>query len=255
MRLIPLHSMLASMLLLAAACQLGAPFLRGDGLTVDHGRFDPAAYCDEDIAAAAALLAYFEHASVGQNIADGLAELQLADARYDDANLTSNYRGNPDYDDLDRDAALKIAGFEASMATVAADVAFFKFCYIDIPSSGQALFDAVKAAMEGLEAAHPATTFVWWTMPVETLVWDPPPAERQAYNDKVRAYCASAGRWLFDLADLESHDEEGNPVVHALGGEGLCTGYAIDNGHLNALGAEKTAKAYWTLLAEIARAR
>jgi hypothetical protein len=223
---------------------------------VDHGHFDPAPVSDEAIAEAAALSVYFEHASVGDNIAGGIAALELGESRYDDTKLTRNNRGNPDYADPDNDAALKIAGFESSMGTVAADVAFFKFCYIDIPSSGSALFDSVRAAMEGLEAAHPATTFVWWTMPIETLVWDPPPLERQAYNNAVRSYCSSSGRWLFDLADLESHDDSGSPVVHASSGsEALCGDYALDNGHLNAAGAAKMAKAYWMLLAEIARAR
>jgi hypothetical protein len=114
--------------------------------------------------------------------------------------------------------------------------------------------------MEALEAAYPSVAFVWWTMPIETeqTSYDCDIEARQSYNDKVRAYCGDQGKWLLDIADIESHDEAGNAETIDIAGtrcEALYSAYAADTGHLNSAGAERMAKAYWRLLAEIANAR
>jgi hypothetical protein len=229
---------------------------------VGHASFDPGPVSDAAIAAAAGLKVYFEHASVGGNVCDGIDALaSQAGSRYssgrssgdaaaagawfaDQAGLFDNARGNPG-------ASAKVDIFVASMSTTlagAVDVATFKFCFIDSPSDAAALFASVKSAVEGLEAAHPKVAFVWWTMPIEVSA----NAERQAYNDAVRAYCAANDKWLLDIADLESHDDSGAAVVDpASGDELLYAGYTSDGGHLNGVGAEKLAKAYWSLLARI----
>ncbi|HRZ65689.1 MAG TPA: hypothetical protein P5133_12225 [Spirochaetia bacterium] len=130
------------------------------------------------------------------------------------------------------------------------DVATFKFCYIDSPANANTLFASVRTAIEGLESAYPGVTFVWWTMPIETS----PNAQRQAYNDLVRSYCSANRKWLLDIADLESHNDSGAASTSG-SYEILYSGYSSDGGHLNAAGAGKLAKAYWKLLAEIAKSR
>jgi hypothetical protein len=230
---------------------------------IDHDWYDPDLLTKAEINKAAGLKVYFEHASVGGNICDGIDALAAVansryvsgrvswsstyDATWYDSNdgLGDNSRGNPGADS-------KRTIFQASMSSALAgkvDVAMFKFCFIDSPSDAAALFASVKVTMESLEAAHPGVAFVWWTMPIETSA----NAERQAYNDLVRNYCKPNGKWLFDIADLESHDDAGAAVVDGSGRELLWASYSSDGGHLNALGEEKMAKAYWRLVAEIGR--
>jgi hypothetical protein len=254
--------------LLIACSPQGALRLTGQGgITVDHTNYDPAALPDSDIVKAAALKVYFEHASVGQNICAGLEalkgssrysseQLSLSSA-YDStwfqthSGLEDNNRGNPGAD-------AKRSYFASSMAAIAptANVATFKFCWIDNPSSPATLFSAVKATMESLEASYPAVKFVWWTMPITTS--DCPDddaakrAQRQSYNSLVRNYCAANGKWLLDIAALESHADSGAALVDGSGNELLVQAYSSDGGHLNSIGQNKIAKAYWRLLAEIA---
>jgi hypothetical protein len=270
MRLVkPVTALLAIVALAVVGC-IPTPTDPGmtDPLTINHTNFDPASLPDADIAKAVALGVYFEHASVGQNIVDGIGALGgrytsgrvswsstyptwTGDPAWFDTHdgLADNHRGNPG-------GAEKISFFQAAITPTLAskiDVASFKFCYIDTPADAAALFSSAKSAMEGLQAAYPAVVFVWWTMPIERD--GAAPAQRQAYNDSVRAYCAANDQWLLDIAALESHDDSGTAVVDVSDRELLYSGYTDDGGHLNAAGAAKLAKAYWKLIAEIARTR
>lgn len=216
---------------------------------------------------------YFEHASVGSNITGGLASLASTDAfRYtieresigsDSTTLTAsvaqwftdnngfldNGRDNPDFTAKAArfDTRMRTAGFAATV-----DVAFFKYCYIDnnyldTYADAEAAFAYVRGIMEGLETAYPNVTFVWWTMPLTTGG----SAETDAYNELVRAYCSSTNRYLFDIADIECHDELGVKAVSGSGREALVSAYASDNGHLNGAGSERVARALWVLLARV----
>lgn len=243
--------------------------------TIDNSNYDPASLSDADVTKAASLDVYFEHASVGGYIvgpipdwpSNGLAALQAASPRYaaeratwgdtssaiwfDSHNgLGDNSRGNPGAD-------AKISGFISSMNASSGllptkiDVAMFKFCYIDSPSDASTLFNSTKTAMESLQISYPSVAFVWWTMPIETSG----NAEKQSYNDQVRAYCIANNQWLFDIASIESHNDAG---VHQLDGsslELLDAGHSADGGHPNDAGTLKLAKGYWKLIVEIGKTR
>jgi hypothetical protein len=253
----------------------------GSGSTVNQANYDPAALTDAQVSAAAALDVYFQHASVGGNVCAGIDALALASPRYASgrASWASDYSGDswsPGYDASWYDshdglgddqrgnpgAALKVSYFFESMSGSLADkvdVAMFKFCFIDspggdyFPGTAAELFASAKSTMEALEAAHPGVDFVWWTMPIETAQAGAK-AERQLYNDAVRAYCLANREWLLDIAALESHDDSGQAIVDSSGRELLYDGYAaaLDDSHLNSMGELKLAKAYWKLLALIA---
>jgi hypothetical protein len=235
---------------------------------IDHANFDPASVSDADIARAVTLDVYFEHASVGVNISDGLSALSAGPSRYTSGRVTwsssnapawydtnnglgDNNRGNPGAD-------AKISGFTSSMAASSGllpgkvDVAMYKFCFIDTPASGNTLFSTVRAAMESLQATYTNTVFVWWTMPIER---GPAATERQVYNEAVRTYCSANNQWLLDIAALESHDDAGVLQKDGSNRELLYPGYTDDGGHLNAAGSLKVAKAYWKLLSEIGKTR
>jgi hypothetical protein len=248
--------------------------LPGAALIIDHSNFDPAGFSAAEIGAAAALDGYFQHASVGANVCEGIDSLAAeagsryvlgrpgtvgeADPAWFDAHngLWDYQRGNPG-------VVTKIADFVASLhdsvLATKLDVATFKFCWIDTPLGDQNLtmnaqqtFDATRTAIEGLETEYPLIAFVWWTMPIER---DAAQQTRQDYNDLVRAYCAANGEWLFDIADLESHDDAGAAKVDGSGRELQVNDYSSDGGHLNAAGERKMALAWWRLMAAIAASR
>jgi hypothetical protein len=104
--------------------------------------------------------------------------------------------------------------------------------------------------MEGLEATYPKVSFVWWTMPITATS----NTQRQIYNDTVRSYCVTNGKWLIDIADLESHDDSRTAVSES-GRESICSAYDTGDGHLNTAGQTKIAKAYWKLIGEIGKTK
>ena len=244
----------------------------------NHTNFDPVSIPDEDIEKAALMSVYFEHASVGGNIfsdetGNGFDTLRALNSRYSSlrvhwvtadyptippdptwftssGGLADLYRGNPG-------EVEKLAYFRNSMLNTDlashVDVATFKFCYIDYPNSGETFFNETKAELESLEAKFPSITFVWWTMPIEPYYFNP---TRQDFNIRVRDYCATNNKWLLDIADLESHDEAGTPVLANGTQEMMWIGYSKESdGHLNTAGAVKVAKAYWRLICEISGTR
>jgi len=133
-----------------------------------------------------------------------------------------------------------------------------KLCVGDIyPWSSDRAVDiwaAYRDMMEAEQAEHPGTTLVWWTIPLVTAAQDPSGgnAEKAAFNQAVRDYCAANGCVLFDIADIESHDPSGNPVMDASGNEACWSGYVTDGAHLNETGRQRLASAIWWLLARVA---
>jgi hypothetical protein len=285
------NALLVFTLLIACTPPVPAsPAGQGGPTIINHDNFDPATLKGTEIAAAAALKVYFEHASVGQNISDdppyamggdtlpsGLSALKALNPRYSSGRVSwvsnpyaenssdpswfdthvglgDNFRGNPG-------SSIKLSFFQTSMSTIAAkvNVATFKLCWIDSPfpsNNAISYFNSARTTMEALETAYPMVKFVWWTIPITTLAYGDSLAvrgQRQSFNTLVRHYCSASGKWLLDVADLESHDDSGNPLVDGSGNELLIPSYSTDGGHLSASGRLKVAKSYWRLLAEIAR--
>ena len=79
---------------------------------------------------------------------------------------------------------------------------------------------------------------------------------RNAYNELVRAACASGGAILYDIADIEAHDPAGNEHTFSSGGrvyQRLYDGYTGDGGHLNNLGAMQVARGWYAVAALLTR--
>jgi hypothetical protein len=125
---------------------------------------------------------------------------------------------------------------------------------------------------EALEAQYPEAIFFHWTTSLARSVGS---AESDAFNDQMRAYALANGKILFDVADILSHDEQGQPCYDNRDGveycnnnrcenypdDGLdllaiCQDYTTetDGGHLGSVsgGRLRVAKAFWVLMARIA---
>lgn len=188
--------------------------------------------------------AYFEHASVGANVVEGLRQvlpglkIQSAGTSSEAAAwLTSNEGGFVENNRGNPGCWQKVKLFDASASMPAGTVAMMKFCYIDDDSNTNGLFEAYRDAMTGLSQRNPDVVYVWWTMPLMTSGNE----RRIAFNEKVRAYCREHRLPFFDIASVEADGESGD----------MKQGYSSDGGHLNGEGQQRVAKALCVMLADL----
>jgi hypothetical protein len=111
--------------------------------------------------------------------------------------------------------------------------------------------------MLALEAQYPGKIFIWTT----SVLWANPGTACNAsfnscqeiadFNQQVRAYALAHNKPLYDMADIESHDPNGNPCI-VQGYEGMCADwYEVGGGHPSIVGAIRLAKGFWWLMARI----
>lgn len=224
---------------------------------------------------------YFGHQSVGFNIIDGIKDI-MAEYNKIDLKITEtdnlNDFSNPlfGHSRIGQNTKLssKLQDFEAKMFEglgKKVDVAFFKFCYVDITEKTdiQKLFESYKQTMTNLEKKFPDTLFLHATVPLRTVrtswkthlkkmlgknVWEyADNIKRNEFNKMVRNEFKDSGR-LFDIAYAESTYPDGslegityNRRKYAT----LIPLYTNDGGHLNEDGRKVVAAHLLKLLAEI----
>ncbi len=209
---------------------------------------------------------YFGHQSVGQNILDGIQAVIDASPRI---RLEIRETSDPAHFDgpvfahsrigQNRDPKGKIDHFRSILESgigQKADVAFFKFCYIDIASSTdpQELLDHYDRTLSDLGAKYPRLIMLAVTAPLTNA----PPgfkswikgllgrgaalkeenAKRNSINDRLRRSYGSA---VWDLAAAESTTASGQKVSDHDGRrtiELLNPAYTSDGGHLNDVGSQ-----------------
>ncbi|MHC4509888.1 MAG: hypothetical protein ACYTAO_13155 [Planctomycetota bacterium] len=155
------------------------------------------------------------------------------------------------------------------------DIAFFKFCYVDImrDSDPQKIFDAYAAAIEDLKHRYSATKFLHVTVPLCSLPRGPKKGLKQAvksligipgvlddniirerYNELLRkAY--SQTEPIFDIALIESTTPNGLKCHAAKRAENvpvMVPEYTDDGGHLSARGRKRMAEQLLIILAGMA---
>ena len=224
--------------LIVLALLAGAAGAGAQGFVVDHTGTALGSIPDAALPPAANLRLLLRHASVGENIDGGLDALRSQSAKYDRSRWIFQNRGNPGWqakvDDLVAQAAASAASYE---------VLTMKLCYIDTGAS----FSYYRDKMLQLETGYPTKRFVWWTMPIETSS----DADRQAFNDQVRAYARVNGKVLFDIADVEAYNAAGQKRTDGYGREIMWPEWTSDGGHLSSAGAQRVASAWWWLMARL----
>jgi len=139
-------------------------------------------------------------------------------------------------------------------------------------SSGH-LWDQYLGPMTELEEDYPHVTFIYMTGHVD--IYDD--ANNKSANDSIRSYCQNNDRWLFDFADFDRNDPDGNyyefchdncDYYGTVGGavlgnwalewqsehgdeEGI-TWYNCSSAHSQALNANQKAYAAWWMWARLA---
>jgi hypothetical protein len=228
---------------------------------------------DEFIQKAAVLRQMFRHASVGTTVNDGLdciqgtrttpAECtQFDDYKYDRRSWEFQPRGNSGWYG-------KVDDFVAEVKAQADkfDIFAFKYCYLDgldgleVPCGKDVnettinkAWDYLRTNMESLESLYPDKIFVWWTIPLTQVGMKC----TEELNTRIRNYVKENGKILFDIADIECYDPDGNYIVNAKGWEKAYKPYCGEQKedaqacHPNWTGKLLLGKAFWYLSARIA---
>ncbi|MFA5515354.1 MAG: hypothetical protein WDA20_03625 [Desulfuromonadales bacterium] len=216
----------------------------------------------------------FAHQSVGADIMAGIAErftdekmplriVQASDLPADGGYFAHAFNGgNGDFHGkLDDFARLLAAG-----PGHGADIAIFKFCYLDLPADADAegLFQRYRQRMGELEQTYPQLRLIHCTVPLTRRQTGPKAwlkrllerpvtgvednLVRARFNDLLRHTYGDA---VFDLAAAESTWPDGRREIVSRGeatGYALVPDYTDDDGHLNRFGQQVVAERFLSFL-------
>lgn len=143
------------------------------------------------------------------------------------------------------------------------DIAFFKFCYVDIKRNTdiKAIFTDYKKAIEEIQSAYPNIKIIHFTAPLKAhkiklqkhlikgmkyivknkVLGDLDNVKRNQYNQLIRGKFGNNGN-LFDLAELECHNNDNSESSFRYGHtyySCLSRDLTEDGGHLNHSGQLK----------------
>jgi hypothetical protein len=137
-----------------------------------------------------------------------------------------------------------------------------KYCYVDGWNQGENVaynnnHGYYITKMEALENQYPGKVFIYAT----SALWASPGSacggafnscqQIAEFNQQVRAFARAHNKPLYDIADIESHDLNGNSCTVS-GYEGMCADwYEGGGGHPNWNGAIRLAKGFWWLMARV----
>jgi len=226
------------------------------------------------------LRVYFGHQSVGKNILDALQALAAENPSYKlnisetdapekvSGALFAHFRVG-----ANMTPESKIESFRDHVARSgnALDLAFFKFCYLDVgaDTDGEALFKKYQKMMAEIRKQFPALPVMHVTIPVKTIdggvkgivkkmlgksTGEEANINRTRYNELLRKEYQGKEPF-FDLAAVESTTPEGVKVQGERKGaryEALHPPYSDDGEHLNSEGGKRAARALLQALAEAA---
>ena len=225
---------------------------------------------------------FFGHQSVGYNIVEGIENVMENKTRIklnisQDKRIENISEGVLIHSEVgqNKNPKSKIDAFEKILDSGLGknvDVAFLKFCYVDITTDTdvEKVFTIYRETMQRLKNKYPETTFVHFTVPLTTI-----PSEFKVWLKKIlgksntRDFDANIKRHhynsllldkykgkdlVFDLAGIESTNQNGSMqtfikdtnTYHSLVPE-----YTYDGGHLNETGKKVVGEQLLIFLANI----
>lgn len=220
---------------------------------------------------------FFGHQSVGLNILDGVKDLIKENPKIKLNIVKTNEKADFSVPAVahffvgeNTDPASKIRSFAENIEKGAgnnADIAFFKFCYVDFHAASdiEKVFLEYKNTMERLKKEYPRTQFIHITAPLTTqtsavkaivkrLLSKPDNnINRNKFNDLLRKEY-DGKEPIFDLAKAESTYPDGSRASFTRGGAvyySLVPEYTDDGGHLNEKGRKAVAVELLNFLSDI----
>ncbi|OPY00315.1 MAG: hypothetical protein A4E58_00068 [Syntrophorhabdus sp. PtaB.Bin006] len=225
---------------------------------------------------------YFGHQSVGNNILEGIKDVmnehrniklnivQIAAPTDIKSPMLGHSRIGKNVDPrskVQEFAALMSAGIGENT-----DVAFFKFCYVDVTAKTdvEKLYKGYKDAMDTLRKLYPKTAIIHVTVPLTVSktsmktrlkkllgkkeMWEyDDNVRRNEFNELLRKEYQGK-QPLFDLARIESTYPDGTRSSFTKGEntyDSLVPEYTYDGGHLNEKGRRVVAEALLVFLANL----
>jgi len=222
---------------------------------------------------------YFGHQSVGFNIIDGVKDLMK-----ENNEIKLNIKETSNRADFESgilahsrvgkntEPKSKIDNFAELMDNGignTADIAFLKFCYVDVngKTDVKKVFEEYKNKMKELEKKYPKTTFIHLSVPLRTTkenlrtklkklfgstdIWEyNENKNRNALNDLLAKEYAQSGKF-FDIAGIESTYPDNKRATFTCENKTYYTmvpEYTYDGGHLNETGRKKIAEQLLFLL-------
>ncbi|MBI5058561.1 hypothetical protein HZB60_02130 [candidate division KSB1 bacterium] len=272
---------------------LAAAAVRGQGLIIDHtcARLDLVPRETIESARSQFKLTY-GHTSHGSQIVSGMGVLLASDTLYDWFNDYNHYRygaGNPiapadelslwDYvPDGDLGNPDRVTWAERTRTMLSnSDGAFAIYPHLrnlvmwswcgQVSSATVADIESYLSLMNQLEIDFPDVTFVYMTGHLDGSGVNGTLHQR---NEQIRAYCRAQNKVLFDFADLESYDPDGEYYLDryandncdynggnwavewcaAHPGDPLCA--TCSCAHSQSLNCNRKARAFWVMLARLA---
>jgi predicted GNAT family acetyltransferase len=222
----------------------------------------------------------FGHASVGNNIVDGIQEIMSTDNRFEKINVRK----------LESDHQISTPGFyhfgvrkngfpkkkcdHFKQMLIdnglggKVDIAFFKLCYVDIEEDAnvQEIFDYYVKTMEDVKKEFPNIKILHTTVPLYShgkgikgfikrlIKTDNHNIKRNEFNEKLIEKYNDTDP-IYDLASVESSYPDGHRSAFKVKGKeyfSLANEYTYDGGHLNELGRYQAAKNLLKILSEVA---
>jgi hypothetical protein len=221
---------------------------------------------------------FFGHQSVGYNIVEGLEQIEkqvpgikltIAEIkRASDLNGAEFAHAAIGENEDPHSKMQAFADYVEKGIGAKADIAFFKFCYIDINADSDidTMFNEYRETMGQLKKKYPRLLFIHATVPLKesktsvrsliktALGKEDQNIKRNRYNDMLRKEYGGKEP-LFDIARAESTRPDGTRSSFTKNGTtyySLATEYSDDGGHLNEAGQLAVAQELLILLAQLA---
>jgi hypothetical protein len=222
---------------------------------------------------------YFGHQSVGNNIIDGLQDILK---EHPEMNLNIIETSDPQRlhtpalahskVGTNKDPKSKLDAFADLMAKGMADnvdIAFFKFCYVDVRegTNAEEVFADYRETMSRLKAESPDTVFAHVTVPLCSVQAGPKAWIKRVIGKSVDGYDDNIIRHqfnemlrneyedrepIFDLAKIQATSLMGEMYLYKWNGSHFRTmlsDYTYDGGHLNEIGRRRVAEQFLIFLA------
>jgi len=205
---------------------------------------------------------YYGHTSHGSQIVTGMSMLR-------DENLLYDYNnGDGTLTMIEQDGVDLGTGSDASSAWVdytrnhlnapdcQTNVVMWSWCG-GVSDSDPDRIDNYLNNMSQLEADYPYVTFVYMTGHLDGTG---PTGNLYVLNNQIREYCINNGKILFDFADIESYDPDGNYFPYASDACGWCTDWCAvhdcymcpaDCAHSHCFNCYLKGRAFWWMMATI----
>jgi hypothetical protein len=193
---------------------------------------------------------YYVHTSHGSQIMTGIAEVYAEDNFYDPPpfhEVSDDLGGTGDTTWAPGTRTYLDAHPECNMA-------MFSWCG-GCSDNTEAGINIYLAKMEELEADYPGVIFIYMTGHLDGTGID---GNLYARNNQIRAYCNANDKILFDFADIESYDPDGNYYPDETDYCNWCTDWCATHtcpecgcAHSQCFNCYQKGKAWWWMMARI----